>query len=152
MNSAYYHLLINELPLIGVIIAIVVLIIGLLTKHNSVKRTSLGLFMLSGILTIPSYFTGKRTQLLLNGSEGIDPEFVRLHAQAGEEFIRMIAILAVIALVTFVVDIKGHRKTSSLLYIATLAAAIFMFFMVQHVGTTGREIRHPEIRIEKSKE
>jgi hypothetical membrane protein len=149
MDSTYYHLLINELPLIGVIIGIVVLVIGLLIKNISVKRTALGIFMLSGLLTIPSYITGKKAQEILSSSPEIDPEYISAHANAAYEFLRMVTILAILSIITYVVDIKGNRKATTILYIVTLAGSIFMFLMTQSVGNSGREINHPEIRINK---
>ena len=58
MNQAHLHLLLNHLPILGALFGLLILAGGFLLKYDTVKRTALGLFVLSAILAIPAYLTG----------------------------------------------------------------------------------------------
>lgn len=145
MESTYYHLLINELPLTGVVIGIVMLITGLLIKNRTVKRTALVLFIAAALITIPSYLTGIKASESFH-LPGDSAGYLKTHIEIAREFIRMMALLGLLSVITLVLDFRESKNGTKIFYVITLAAALFMFFMTQSIGTSGREINHPELR------
>ncbi len=54
MNAPHIHLLINHLPIIGLIIGILVVIFGLLTKKQVVSSVGLWITMIAGLSSYPT--------------------------------------------------------------------------------------------------
>lgn len=146
MDATYYHLLLNELPLVGVVAGIIILATGMILKNTAVKRTALSTFIVSSLIAIPSYLTGIRAKEAMQVSEHADQASIIIHQQVAYEFILMTALLGLLSVITIVIDFRENQKASRILYIATLAGALFMFFLTQSIGNTGRQISHPEMR------
>lgn len=58
MNDAHYHLIVNHLPIVGLLIGILVLIAGLVFNKTEVKLTALGILIFSAITSIAAFYTG----------------------------------------------------------------------------------------------
>jgi hypothetical protein len=144
MNHPYWHLLINDLPLTGILFGMIILIIGILLKNPSVKRIALSFFIFSTIVTIPAYYTGKRTLEAIGNLEGIDKNMINIHRQAATEFILFSTLLGIISLITLFLDLT-NKKLAQLFYIVLIATALFTSFLTQDMASSGRQIRHTEI-------
>lgn len=113
--------------------------------NASVKRTSLVIFILSALVTIPAYFTGKSAAENVSNYADLNVDLIRIHMEAAKEFVLFVSILGLLALVALVSDIK-QTHAARIFYVATLAAAIFIFLLTQNMASSGRDISHPELR------
>lgn len=145
MNQAHLHLLLNHLPILGALFGLLLLTGGFLLKNDTVKRTALGLFVLSAILAIPAYLTGEGAEEVVEGLPGVTENLIEAHEDMANIFLWMVGALGLIALATLYTDLKS-KKTASMLYALTFAAAIGTMVFAQRVGASGGEIRHTEIR------
>ncbi|MEY4572796.1 MAG: hypothetical protein RLZ10_2053, partial [Bacteroidota bacterium] len=59
MNEAHVHLITNHLPIIIPGIALLVLLIGLFSKSDAIKRTAFFLFFVGAIATFPAFESGE---------------------------------------------------------------------------------------------
>lgn len=49
MNDAHIHLIVNHLPIVGVLIGFLVLLFGYILKNHQVKTTSQAIFIFSAL-------------------------------------------------------------------------------------------------------
>lgn len=145
MNQAHLHLLFNHLPILGTLFGILILAGGFLLKNNSVKRTALGIFVLSALCAIPAYLTGEGAEEIVEGLPGVSENLMEAHEDLANIFLWMVGALGLFSLATFYADFKS-KKIAATLYALTLVAAIGTMVFAQRVGSSGGEIRHTEIR------
>jgi len=145
MNQAHLHLLLNHLPILGTLFGLLILTGGFLLKNDAVKRTAMGIFVLSAIFVIPAYLTGEGAEEVVESLPGVTENLIETHEEMANIFLWVVGALGLLSLATFYADFKS-KKTASMLYTLTFAAAIGTMIFAQRVGTSGGEIRHSEIR------
>lgn len=145
MNQAHLHLLLNHLPILGTVFGLLVLTGGYFLKNNTVKRTALGMFVLSGILALPAYLTGEGAEEVVENLPGVGENLIEAHEEMATIFLWVVGLLGLMALATFYLDLKS-KKTAPALYALTFVVALGTLFFAQKVGNSGGEIRHTEIR------
>ena len=145
MNQAHIHLLVNHFPIIGVILGIVILIAGFILKNTAVKKTALAIFFLSAISSVPAFFSGEGAEEAIETLPGVSENYIEAHEEIAAIFIWIIGSLGIISLITFLLD-HFKIKYSGLFYGLTLLIAIVSTVFAAKAGSTGGEIRHPEIR------
>lgn len=145
MNQAHLHLLFNHLPIMGTLFGLLVLAGGFIAKNHSVKRTALGIFVLSGLCAIPAFLTGEGAEEMVESLPGVTENLVEAHADLADIFLWVAGALGLLSLVTFIADLKAS-KVAPILYGITFVAALGTMALAKQVGTTGGEIRHTEIR------
>ena len=145
MNQAHLHLLFNHLPILGTLFGILILAGGYFLKNNTVKRTALGIFVLSALCAIPAYLTGEGAEEIVEGLPGVSENLMEAHEDLANIFLWMVCALGLFSLATFYADFKS-KKIAAPLYALTLVAAIGTMVFAQRVGSSGGEIRHTEIR------
>lgn len=145
MNQAHLHLLFNHLPILGTLFGLLILAGGFFLKNNTVKRTALGIFVLSAIFAIPAYLTGERAEEIVESLPGVTENLIEAHDEMANIFLWMVGALGIISLVAFYTDYKS-KKIAPMLYTLTFVAAIGTMIFAQQVGASGGKIRHTEIR------
>ena len=144
MNDAHFHLLVNHLPIVGLLIGILILIAGLLLKKTEVILTAMGVFIFSAIASIFAFYTGEGAEEVVENISGISETLIHLHEEYAESFYTLTLILGGTSLITFVAEIKKFKYTKYLI-ILTLLLAIADGILAKYVGTSGGKIRHTEI-------
>src|SRR5262245_16979051 len=97
MNLAHAHLLLNHFPTIGFAVALGVFLVGVLYKSDDLKRSSLGIFVMLALLSIPVYVTGSAAQTMIAGGEGVSDARMTNHLDAalwGLVFIQLTGLFA----------------------------------------------------------
>lgn len=145
MNQAHLHLLLNHLPILGVLFGLLVLISGLLLNNQAVKQTALGLFVLAAICAIPAYLTGEGAEELVENLPGVTETLIERHEERANFFLGIVGGLGILSLITWYAGAKQH-KAAAVLYAFTLVVALSSMALAQQVGVSGGEIRHTEIR------
>ncbi len=145
MNNAHFHLVVNHLPIVGVLIGILILITGLLLKKTDVKLTALGVFVFSAITSIIAFYTGERAEEVVENMAGISETLIHTHEEYAESFFTLTLILGGISLIGFIAEIKKFKYAKYFMYLILLLA-LADGVLAKYVGTSGGEIRHSEIR------
>lgn len=144
-NDAHLHLILNHLPILGVLFGLLIMAGGFLLKNNAVKRTALGMFVLSAVCAIPAYLTGEPAEEMVESLPGVTENLIEAHEDLANIFLWVTGALGLLSLLTFLADVKA-KTIASTLYVATFVGALGAMILAQRVGTTGGEIRHTEIR------
>ncbi|MBV6427873.1 MAG: hypothetical protein KIPDCIKN_02396 [Haliscomenobacter sp.] len=145
MNQAHLHLLFNHLPILGTLFGLLILASGYVLKNNTVKRTALGIFVLSALCVIPAYLTGEGAEEITESLPGVTENFIEAHENMANIFLGMAGALGLLSLGTFFTDLK-KQKITPVLYAITLVVALGTLFFAQQTGSSGGKIRHTEIR------
>ena len=150
MNPVHIHLLLNHSPIIGTIIALGIFVVSLIGNRDELKQASLALFTLIALVAIPAFMSGYAAQNAMKDNPDVSMALIQAHQGA--------ALLAFISMeITGVVSLLGLWRFSrtaknpwmtrparaSLIAVLFLAAATVGLMAV--TGTTGGDIRHPEI-------
>ena len=145
MNEAHFHLIVNHLPIIFPIVGAIVMIIGLISKSEAVKRTAYLIFSMGALAAIAAMATGEGAEEVVEKISGVSESYIKNHEEAAEIFAVLSYILGGISLFGLWASFK-QKSFSTIISIGTLIFAVVVLFFAQQTGTTGGEIRHTEIR------
>jgi uncharacterized membrane protein len=145
MNGAHWHLVVNHLPIIFPFVGAIVMIVGLVSKSEAVKRTSLMIFVLGALACVAAMSTGEGAEEVAENIAGVTENYIKTHEEAAETFALLSYVLGGISLVGLWASFK-QKTFSSILTLSTLTLSFVVLFFAKQTGTTGGEIRHTEIR------
>jgi uncharacterized membrane protein len=145
MNGAHFHLVVNHLPIIIPMAALIVLILGLIIKSEVVKRTAYFLFVVGAICTMPAFASGEGAEEMVENLPGVTEQLIHEHEEKAEAFALFNYALGLISIVAVWASWK-QKSFAKWLSILILAMALVVIFKGREVGTSGGEIRHTEIR------
>jgi uncharacterized membrane protein len=150
MTPGYIHLLLNHLPVVGVLAGIPILLTGLLKKKSLLTETALWLFLASAIITVPVYFSGDNAEHEVEEYALVSEHELEEHEDWGKRSLWLGGALGFLALLGILQLRKNPEAAQKLLW------AIFIFSlltMVSHGITSmeGGKIRRPELRGEDPK-
>jgi uncharacterized membrane protein len=145
MNGAHWHLVVNHLPIIFPLVGAIIMVIGLVSKSEAVKRTSYFIFILGALASVAAMTTGEGAEEVVENIAGITENYIKTHEETAETFALLSYVLGGISLGGLWASFK-QKKFSSILTLSTLALSFVVLFFAKQTGTTGGEIRHTEIR------
>ena len=146
MNTAHWHMLLNHLPMVGIIVGTLILAAGFVFKNQpAVKITALGVFVFAALMAIPSYLTGEGAEEIAEKLPGVTEGFIENHEDLGKIFLILTESLGVLALVTFLF-LRLKSKLAPVLLGLVFITAVGTSIIAKQVGTSGGQVRHTEIR------
>jgi uncharacterized membrane protein len=149
MNDAHWHLVVNHLPLIFPIVGVIIIVTGLISKSEAVKRTAFMIFIFGALAALAAMTTGEGAEEVVEKISGVTENYIESHEETAEIFAILSYILGGISLLGLWASFK-QKTFSTIISIGTLVFAIVVLFFAKQTGTTGGEIRHTEIRSENS--
>lgn len=145
MNDAHFHLVVNHLPIVGVLIGFLVLLAGLILKKPQIKNTALGILIFSALTAVVAFLTGEGAEEIVENLPGISETLIHKHEEYAELFLTIMLILGGVSLITLFLQ---YKKLSFYKYgfMAVLLLSVTAIVISKYVGTSGGEITHIEIR------
>ena len=153
ITPEYLHIILNHLPLIGFLAAVIPLLIGVVLKKVDLVRTGLLLVLLFGA---PSYFimeTGEEAEdRLAHGETSVvidelSHDFLHEHEERAETTIIAIYITLGLAVLCLVATFKMKKAGLPLAWITVLSLVVSLG-LTAWTAKAGGQIRHPEFRTE----
>lgn len=145
MNGAHWHLVINHLPIIFPVVGLIVIITGLISKSEAVKRTAYLIFIIGALTAIAAMQTGEGAEDIVDNISGVSESYIETHEESAETFAVLSYILGGLSLLSLWASFK-QKSFSTISSIVTLVFALVVLVFGKQTGTTGGEIRHTEIR------
>jgi uncharacterized membrane protein len=145
MNLAHLHILLNHFPIIGTAIGLGLFVLSLVGKNDALKRAGLIVFSAMALLAIPTFFSGTGAQGALRGDVSAPQALIDRHEGAAMLALLFMEITGALALT----GLWQRQRTSGPAcwnLSAVLLFSILTVGLMVRVGTTGTEIRHPEMR------
>ena len=146
MNLAHLHLLLNHFPIIGTLVALGLFISSFVGKNDDLKRSSLIIFAAIALITLPTFFSGIGAQRAIRKDPGVSTALIDRHEGAAMLAVFFMLITGTLALV----ELWRRRRIAtekpwSGTLLAILIFSLLTAGLMVRVGTTGGDIRHPEI-------
>ena len=145
ISGAHLHLVLNHLPVVGSIFALLLLTWAFFRHSDELKRAGLWAAVLVSTVTIPTYFTGEPAWEDIMDVPGDNDPFIEAHQSAAQFAFGASALTGLIALAALVMSRKGQpvpAKPTMLVLLLSLATTSLMTY----VANLGGMIRHTEIR------
>lgn len=145
MTIPHIHIMLNHIPVIGVLFSGILLMTAILLKNVQFQRVALLFIVFMALSVVPVFLTGEPTEEIIEDLPGVSKDFIEEHEDAAEAaFIGMeiTGLLALTGLVYF-------RKAPNLpRYVPTGIVVLMISCMVLFTRTAylGGHIRHSEIR------
>lgn len=144
MNQAHIHLLFNHFPIIGSIIAVLVLLSGIILKNQTVRYVAYGLFVFALLTTVPAFLSGEGAEEIVEAYPGVSHDIIHEHEEGAEAALWLMVISGVLAGIVFYLEYSANLLASKV-RIALLAIALVNVLFMARAGNSGGKIRHPEL-------
>ena len=146
MNAAHFHLLVNHLPLAGLLFGLLLLFGATIFNSKPVTNTSYLVLMLAAVLVFPAYFSGEGAEhTLMDKVAGIDKSLIHEHEEAALISFILTLVVGALAGVTLFIN-SGKKKENKFLVYLLMIIGLFALASIAQVAKLGGEIRHTEIR------
>ncbi|MBK6784456.1 MAG: hypothetical protein IPL63_02750 [Saprospiraceae bacterium] len=145
MNDAHLHLVFNHFPIIVPIVGLLILVVGLVIKSNSVIRTAFGVFVLGAIMTFPAMYTGEGAEEIAEKLPGVTDALIETHEEKAETLAIVNYLLGFVSLIGIWASWK-QKSFAKTIAIGVLILGLAGLYFGKMTGTSGGEIRHTEIR------
>ena len=144
MNLAHLHLLLNHFPIIGTIVGLGLFLISLVGKDNDLKRAALIIFAFMALLSLPTFFSGHGAQGVIHELPAVSDALIDRHEGAAILALFFMEITGALSLAGLWQSHKFSRPARWNV-MAVLLFSLITVGLMARVGTTGGDIRHPEI-------
>ena len=146
MNFAHLHLLLNHFPIIGTLVGLGLFLFSLVGKNEDLRRASLIIFSAMALLAIPTFFSGTGAQGAIKKIPGVSEALIERHQGSAMLALLFMEITGALSLVELW---KSQSRPSPARWDWSLSAVLLFSIvtvgLMARVGTTGGDIRHPEI-------
>jgi hypothetical protein len=146
-DPAYRHMLLNHVPVIGLIMAFVVLAAGLVVRQTALLLTGLVLVALTAGTSLPVATYGDAAYPeIFDSLDGHGRGWLDYHAELAETWLPLLyanAALAVMAIMLVAVRPGLLYRVSLMVAVLTLGSIVGASI----IASAGGKIQHPEFRI-----
>lgn len=145
MNYPHWHIMLNHIPIIGMISGAILWFLAMRTNQAILYKTALGWVIVSAAIAIPVYLTGQNSHELLHGLPGISHEIIDVHERWGTYTLFVSVITGILAVFGFV-QLKKLGQLSSTWKVIISLLVVVLSGIAGYTGHLGGLIRHTEIR------
>lgn len=146
MNAAHLHLVLNHVPVIGSIVALLLLAYALLRRNDELTRAALGIFVIAAILGVAVYLTGEPAEEIAEKLPGVTRHAIHEHEEAGEVAAWLLGIIGAISLGGLIAYRKRPGGIPRRFSIIVLILSLFPTAAMIRTANLGGMVRHTEIR------
>lgn len=146
MDSTHLHLVLNHLPLFGLVFGFLLVVWGVVRGYSHVENAGLTTFVLAGLIAIPVYLTGEPAEEVVEHLPGVSEQFIELHEEGAIISLILAIATGAIALVTLCAKRFGSLRVGIVGSYVCLLLSLVAGASMAYTANLGGEIRHTEIR------
>ena len=144
MNPAHAHLVLNHLPFLGALFVATLLAVSVARKSSELARVSLYFAVATSLLAIPTYFTGRFAEEIVESLPEVSEIIMEDHEEAA--LFALVALelcgaLAIAGLIAF-----RQAEVPKWFAISVLVGLVVSFGLTAWTANLGGQIRHTEAR------
>jgi uncharacterized membrane protein len=143
----HLHILVSVFPSVGFLFVFGFFVAGLIIDNEGMKRSALALFAVTGLLAIPTYFSGEYSMSAVPQDNAVAQGMLSTHYNIG---LIALAALLITGAVAFVELWRARRpggKLSSQMLQVILVLALIALGLVAAAGEFGWEVNHHELQL-----
>jgi uncharacterized membrane protein len=143
VNAAYVHLVLNHVPVLGVVFALPLLGLGVFRRNQTLLRAGWVTLVVVGLVALPVYFSGEEAEEIVEHEPGVSHDAIEAH----EEIALFAAIGAgALGLVSLGALFLSRRPDGgpAWLPMASLVLALALAGIMGATAYRGGKINHPE--------
>jgi hypothetical protein len=145
MTSAHLHLLLNHVPILGSLFALLLLSAGLLRGRGEVVRAALWTLVAVALAAVPAYLSGGEAEDRVKPLPDVSTILMEEHEEAALPALLTLEGAGVLALIALVLG-RGGRPLPRWLPATVVAFTLLGFAQMARVGNLGGQVRHSEVR------
>ena len=145
MNAEHAHLILNHLPVVGVLLGFLLLLVALLRRSAESERVALGVLVVTAALAFPAYFSGTQAEDGVEHLAGVTEAVIEAHEEAAVAALVASGILGLAALAALAAG-RGSRRRPAWLIVSVLVFGAVAVGLLGRAANLGGQIRHTEIR------
>ena len=146
MTPEYLHVVLNHLPLFGLLIGGALLLASLIRNSDELRGAALVVVALSGLSTWPVTELGDAGfDRVLSMSNTDGQKWLKAHEARADKAVPVVYVTTALAVAVFIAARKKPALTKPLT-IATLLGVGLSLVLLGWVARAGGQIRHPEVR------
>jgi hypothetical protein len=145
-DPAYRHMLLNHIPIIGLLVALTVLMTGILLRQSALLFTGLVLVALTAGASLPVASYGDAAYpAIYDTLDGTGRNWLDYHAELAETWVPILYVNAALAVIALLL---GVARQQLLLWASLLVALVTLVGIggASVVASAGGKIGHPEFR------
>ncbi len=143
-SGPHLHILLNHFPSIGTVIALGLFLTSYRLKSDDLRRSSLVLFLLLGLLSIPTYISGAAAKWAIQRNAGISVDVISAHQDLALLAFMSLGVTGCLAWLALWQERRFSRTPDWNLF-AVLGVAIISLILMTRTGNIGGHINHPEL-------
>jgi uncharacterized membrane protein len=144
---SHFHILIGVIPSVGLIFALGFYVAAMVVNNEVMKRSSLVLLAILGLVALPTFFSGDYSMESLSQDPKISKDLMSTHYGWGVAALLLLAITGVAALIALF-RFRGTERVSDNSLHVVLGFAILTLGMMVIGGALGWQISHHELRFD----
>lgn len=144
MNLAHLHLLLNHFPIIGTLVGVGLFLFSLVGKNDDLRRAGLITLAVMALLSLPAFFSGIGAEGAIEKLPGVSAALIDRHEGAAILALLFMEITGALSLVGLWQSYK-FSTPARWNVAAVLLFSLITVGLMTRVGTTGGDVRHPEI-------
>ena len=144
-TGPHLHIVLNHFPLIGSIFVLGLLIASVYMKNDDMRRVSLILFVVLGLLAIPTYITGAAAGWAYQGRPEMSTQILDAHRDAGLLAFIFLGLTGTASWLVLWRERRYGRASDAGLY-TVLALGIVALLTIVEAGSLGGTVIRPELR------
>ena len=144
MDAVHIHLLLNHVPVIGAVIAFLLLGAAAFRRGDELVRAALALYVLIGLATLVVFLTGEPAEEAIESLPGFSDSIVERHEEFALVSSVALGVAATLALVALIVN--RSREMPRWILRGGLVIGLGVVALVGYTANLGGQIRHTEIR------
>lgn len=144
MNSSQIHLGLTHVPVILSIVGLIVLIVAMVRKNDTITKTAFYLLLFAGASAIPVFFTGEGAEEIVEHLPGVSEKVIERHENVAKLAFGVVSTVALVSLTGLV--FYNKKKTLMSIRLLVLLLSLATAVIMAATAHLGGQVRHTEIR------
>lgn len=144
MTTVHLHLLLNHIPVVGSLLAVVLFAAAFFLKETVSTKFALAFTAALAVVGVAVYLTGGAAEEAVENLAGVTERAIETHEEAAEVTTVAIGILGALSALAFIM--VRSRRAPRWLALTGLVGSIAVSGLMAWTANLGGQIRHTEIQ------
>lgn len=146
MDGAHLHLILNHIPVLGLLVGFLMLAWGTIRGYSDVQKAALVTLFLTAATALPVYLTGEPAEEIVEKMPGVSEQIISQHEDSAMFSLILAMITGLLAIGTIAVKRFLSSQFAAFAIVAVLILTFITGGAMAFTTNLGGQIRHTEIR------